>query len=432
MRKLILLALLFTGLVPAAVVRAESVSGVVVNGAKASNFTKDMNVGAYERFSVQVDLADSHPSTPSFAGGSAASLTLTVADYLGLHGRASSATITVMSGQNEALAGTYIEINGRRYAQGSQWAVGYTSTATAANIAAAIDAHWEYSATASSNVITVVAASIGVYANSWTKATSNAAKLAFTAWSAGQEYGYLSINGTTLTEGTAFTAETSSHVTANAIAVALNANAAIAAIVNVSSSVDGTNLGVLTLTADVNGGAEYPLSVSDAADLVPSANKLGGGKASDVNLAGDYITEVAHGLPLGLGVVYSTGSNKTIGGLTHGGTYYVIPRDADTFQLASSAANADAGTEIDLTSAEDATFTLTPQPFASAGTDGIKWLGSNDGVSFYDLSTTSVPYHADGGAVISFTDYAYQWLRLSFTKPTLGALDVNAVFTGRK
>lgn len=416
---------------------AQPVESLELDRSAAATFTHDINVADLERFSVQIDYSDMHPSTPSFSGGAKASLTLTVADFAGVRGKAATATITLENGNNTSVIdGSYVAINGKRYTEGVDWDRGADSVASMLDLASAIDAHWEYQAAASSNVITVTAHATGTFANSWTIVQSVPGKISTTTWGSGQAYGTLSINGVTLTEGTDFDAITSSHVTANKIATAINANASLAAIIDVSSStvpaLESADTGILTLTADVNGPTEYPISVSDAADLVLSKNKITGGKVSDVNVAGDYITEAAHGHPLGLAVLYSTGSNKTIGGLTDQTTYYVIPRDADTLQLASSLANAEAGTEIDLTSAEDATFTLKPLAFASAANDGFKWQGSNDGETFYDLSTSSAPYHSDSGVLTQFVDYAGKFLRIVFTKPTNGAISMVVRLFGQK
>jgi hypothetical protein len=62
------------------------------------------------------------------------------------------------------------------------------------------------------------------------------------------------------------------------------------------------------------------------------------------------ITYTSHGLVTGDKITYTDGGGTAISGLTDGGTYYVIRVDANTLQLASSAANATAGTEIGITS----------------------------------------------------------------------------------
>jgi len=71
---------------------------------------------------------------------------------------------------------------------------------------------------------------------------------------------------------------------------------------------------------------------------------------ADVSVAADEITETNHGLDTGLPVrLTTTGTLPT--GLATGTTYYVIRVDADTISLATTYANAIAGTAIDITGA---------------------------------------------------------------------------------
>jgi hypothetical protein len=79
----------------------------------------------------------------------------------------------------------------------------------------------------------------------------------------------------------------------------------------------------------------------------------------DVSVAADTITETAHGLATGLPIRLST-TGTLPAGLATATTYYVIRVDADTIQLATTYANAVAGTNIDITAAAGAgTHTLT-------------------------------------------------------------------------
>jgi hypothetical protein len=59
----------------------------------------------------------------------------------------------------------------------------------------------------------------------------------------------------------------------------------------------------------------------------------------------------AHGFQTGDSVTYWANGGTDIGGLSNGGTYYAVVVDATTIKLATSEANAKAGTVIDLTSA---------------------------------------------------------------------------------
>ena len=69
---------------------------------------------------------------------------------------------------------------------------------------------------------------------------------------------------------------------------------------------------------------------------------------NDVNDSSDEITYTSHGLVTGDKVTYTDGGGTTIENLTDGATYYIIRVDANKIQLASSAANAAAGTELNI------------------------------------------------------------------------------------
>lgn len=81
---------------------------------------------------------------------------------------------------------------------------------------------------------------------------------------------------------------------------------------------------------------------------------------TDVNTSTDTITETSHNYYTGLvGQVSSSGSLP--GGLSTSTDYYVIKLTANTYQLASSLANANAGTAVNLTSVGSGTHTFTPR-----------------------------------------------------------------------
>ena len=65
------------------------------------------------------------------------------------------------------------------------------------------------------------------------------------------------------------------------------------------------------------------------------------------------------------------GSNGVPTGLTEGTTYYVIVADANNIKLATSAANAIAGTAINITvdAVADGTLEIVPQTSASSAVD---------------------------------------------------------------
>lgn len=82
--------------------------------------------------------------------------------------------------------------------------------------------------------------------------------------------------------------------------------------------------------------------------------------ASGVDDTTEQITVTAHGWVNGQKVVYADGGGTTIGGLTDGGSYFVIVVDANTVKLATTKALALAGTAINLTDGVGAAHTLTP------------------------------------------------------------------------
>lgn len=75
-------------------------------------------------------------------------------------------------------------------------------------------------------------------------------------------------------------------------------------------------------------------------------------------LASSIITSVAHGFSTGNEVRYGAGGGTVIGGLSDGGIYYIIRLSADTIKLATTSANASAGTAITLTAGAGTSHSL--------------------------------------------------------------------------
>ena len=78
----------------------------------------------------------------------------------------------------------------------------------------------------------------------------------------------------------------------------------------------------------------------------------------DVNATTDQITVTAHGASSGDGPVQFTTDGTLPAPLVANTNYWLIAIDANTVQVATSKANADAGTAIDLTAAGSGTHTL--------------------------------------------------------------------------
>jgi hypothetical protein len=177
--------------------------------------------------------------------------------------------------------------------------------------------------------------------------------------------------------------------TADQIKTAVDASVAASALISVTVSGTGTD-----------------------AQVVAAATPLATGADSEVDTTTDRITIPSHGLPLGLkGQLTSTGTLPT--GLALATDYFVIVIDANTIQLASSLANAEAGTAINITSqgSSGAVNTFTPTALAGAtvqlqkSNDGTNW--SNDGAA--------VAITGSGSVWIEKDRPPYRWARLQYT-----------------
>ena len=78
----------------------------------------------------------------------------------------------------------------------------------------------------------------------------------------------------------------------------------------------------------------------------------------DVNTGTEVITITSHGLLTGQAYRYKNNSGTTLAGLTDDTVYFIIKVDANTIKLATTAANAEAGTAINLTGTGNSNQTL--------------------------------------------------------------------------
>ena len=120
-------------------------------------------------------------------------------------------------------------------------------------------------------------------------------------------------------------------------------------VTGISITLPGTGFTTPVITIDT------PVKTFDATTLVNTTN--------------DTITLTGHTYGTGNAVTYSKGSGGTvIGGLTDLNIYYIINIDANTVKLATSGANASAGTAINLTSVGAGTVhTLTGTQATASG-----------------------------------------------------------------
>lgn len=118
-------------------------------------------------------------------------------------------------------------------------------------------------------------------------------------------------------------------------------------------------------------------SVDKAANTIAFTNSLTASvTAANINTSTDVLTtSAAHPFTTGTPVILTSGAAP--GGLATGTTYYVINVTSTTIKLATTAANATAGTAIDITSQGTGTHTLT-QVITVSDNDEI-WLDGRKG-----------------------------------------------------
>lgn len=151
-------------------------------------------------------------------------------------------------------------------------------------------------------------------------------------------------------------------------------------------------------------------------DATPAAKTF---VAANVTPAADTITITAHGFVTGLKAPL-TGTNLPTG--LSATDYWIIRVDANTIKLATSLANALAGTAVDITAAgTTADAALTP---SALGSNTLKLQASNDDTNYSDLSGLTVTISAAGNQVWNIDRPAYKYVRLSYT-PGAGLLNLS-------
>lgn len=176
----------------------------------------------------------------------------------------------------------------------------------------------------------------------------------------------------------------------------------------VDETVEVTNI-VTTATTDAfDIVSAHTIGVHAVVDVnTPAADTF---EPSDVDATEDTITITAHGLTTGLKVQVSSATTLPAG-LTGATDYFVIVVDADTFKLASSLANALAGTDVDITDQGTGTHTITPTALAGAA---VKLQKSNNGTSWVDEgSATNIT--ADVELALEKVDPTFRYYRIHYT-----------------
>lgn len=123
----------------------------------------------------------------------------------------------------------------------------------------------------------------------------------------------------------------------------------------------------------------------------------------------DICTAAGHGFTTGLKVQVST-TTTLPAGLVAVTDYFVIALDVDTFSLASSLVNANAGTAVDITDTGTGTHTVTPSALAGAS---YQLKASIDGLNYVALAAAT-NITADAEVFADEVDPLYNWVKIVY------------------
>lgn len=195
------------------------------------------------------------------------------------------------------------------------------------------------------------------------------------------------------------------------------------------TSSDAAANGTMTFTQTAYGPVTNPVP-KDAAET--GAGSITGvqttaGQTSEVSEGAENAVSItAHGYALGLkGQLTTTGTLPA--GLALVTDYFAIPVDANTVQFATSLANAEAGTEVDITDEGVGVHTFTATALSGAV---VKLQASNDGTSYEDLSGSTVTISAAGTKIWNHPEPFYRYVKVVHT-PSVGAIGLTVVLNAK-
>lgn len=332
-------------------------------------------------------------------------------------------------GLNDAFQNQSITVNGTVYPRGYYWnqpnsGSPMTSTGTAVSIAALLNTITGIQASAAGSVVYATATVSNLAGNSFTivSSTPSAMTVLTPTFTGGADQASVTINGTKVIVSTG----SGNTGTATNLAASINANSSLSSIMAASS----TGNVVFTTSTAVGTLSNYTLISSTPTDLVLSHPTLVGGQNASFTINSPVIFIPSHRYSTGLPLVLSGSAPPAP--LVANTTYFAIAVDANDIDLATSLANAKAGTFITLTSSSTTgphTTTLTPQ--VTTGTMGLQWQVSNDCVNYTNYTTTSLgvavsslsfasPYTA-GSTTWDLGPVNFQCIQAATTGPSTGA-----------
>jgi hypothetical protein len=159
------------------------------------------------------------------------------------------------------------------------------------------------------------------------------------------------------------------------------ASALEAVIDNVTSWSSSATDEVITVTAT----EKYAMNFADDGATGFTISDTTPGVNNEFSIIDNTITVADHGYATGLKAALTTSAADLPAGLS-ATNYWIIKVDANTFKLASSAANALAGTAVNFTDSGAGTHTLTPAAITGGS---YKLQASFDDVTYVDLGVTA-------------------------------------------
>ncbi len=347
----------------------------------------------------------------------------------------STATFQFTTGHDAPLSNAFFTINGQVFSQGTSWSVANTSSGTATSIASILNLIPGVSASAAGSVVFATATTAGIAGNSFTLTSSSPSfmTVASPTFTGGVDNAKICINSTCVVQGTDWTRVATASGTAKAISDAITAKSGLSSIVKSTWSAAGV---VTSTSTSVGVFANYTITSSTPSALVLSHAMYVGGLSSAYTINTGVINIPNHGLTTGFAVLFSTPAGTGITPLVNQTTYYAIPVDANNIEIATTSARAQSGAFVTLTSSSTTgphTFTLAPVVYA--GTAGMAWYGSNDGVNYNPVNVSSVtissPPSSPTSTVWDFGTVNYQFIQLQVVAPTTGGLNLVVNVNGK-
>jgi hypothetical protein len=402
----------------------------------AKNYGKLSATAVYSTATIAAVVAtDGRPSTAA----------ITVTNNAAFTALSASNTITISS--NAACKFGWVKINERYFVNPQDFAVALDthnvgfSTQTAQNLTNAINASASsatITAARSGSLIFLASKSSGSYFNSYTLTSSSPAAFGVTSanFYNGRDAAQLKIGNKTLTNGSQWFTGATAAQTAQSISSAIVAFAGSVAVSTWNGSVVySTSIAIGANTTIILSSTQTALTISSVA----YSNGIGSGyfqNGSASALSGGYVNK-ANAFGVGLPVLYSTTTGTNLNPLVSQTTYFVTAVDSTKFKIATSRANAIAGTAVTFTtliSTGAGTFTFTPIPYSAGAPASFKYERSNDGSNWFDAPVSSGTVYVtavSSGQAADFGDANFKYYRINFVTSDFGATNLKSYYQGK-